>query len=45
MAYLSNSTTLMVASDKLHTVRVAQLETGEEGDGLYAKEATVHIVS
>ena len=35
----------MVATDELDTVRVSELETGQERDGFNAKETTINIVA
>lgn len=42
---LSDGPRLVVSPDELDPVRVAQFETGEEGDGLDAEEAPVDVIA
>lgn len=42
---LCDTSALMIASDEMNSVRVSELETYEETDGLNAEESTVHVVA
>jgi hypothetical protein len=42
---LGYSTRLMVASDQLYTVRVTELQTRQQGNGLHAEESSVDVVA
>lgn len=43
--HLSNSPRLMVTSDKLHPLRISQLEASEQRDSLHAEQPSIDIVA
>jgi hypothetical protein len=42
--HLSDRSGLVVPSDELDAIWISELEAGEEGDGLDAKEASIDVI-